>query len=191
MNRFCYIVLFLVIRSAYPDTAEVFSDLTICNKYLYGYLAKPYVIIQKIRASEDTSDLFVVSFRCNLDVCGYDTTKALFALRNQDAVGWVGIIDHFFLVDYGTGPYPRWLSIFDIDDGKKVLDTAYCLDLKKVGKDLMSIWLESADTDFSRCERQKEWEESGFGIAIEEEHYLDLKTLKLYKTAHWRCASRQ
>ena len=153
------------------------------------YVSEDYVVVEKAFHGKSGSDFYVLKMKGNGGSAKRNDT--LFTLKNQENCFFVNMFLDLLFMDYGTGPDSRILRVYDVGDGKKILDTLYTGSIDKVGNDSVAIWLEGGDTALSKCPEYRKWEEHGLGAAIIVEHYFDLKKLKLFKTERWKCYPRQ
>jgi len=192
MYKDSLLLILVIISLAYSDADSLYNNRIQCSKTLVSYSAGSYTILEKLNESTMHSDIIIIPRTAKTEACKFNSCKAVFKLRGQDQEDHGSVLDffdHYLLMDYGTGPEVRLLCIYDITSGKKILDTLYLMPTKRIGKDTVSFWIESADTEFSKCPNKAECD--GIGIAIEVEHYYNLKTQKLHKTANWRCSCRE
>jgi hypothetical protein len=182
--------MLIIVIAAFCSGKKV-SKSVISSASIKTHVFEKYVVFETLHADANATDIIVMDRKYGDNFSKIDTKKAVFVLNNQETGFFSNLFQKYLFMDYGTGPDQRMLSVFDITNGKKVLDTAYSDDIALIGKDTVSIWLESSDTTFSKCKDHEKWKDGGLGTAIIVEHYFNIRTLKFYKTPNWKCVSRQ
>jgi len=165
-------------------------DTAKCGKNSTVFTYSNYVVYEQFNPEKGTNDILVLE-RNKENNCTRNISKAIFVLKEQENGFFINLFQNFIFIDYGTGPDARTLSVYNFKTGKKVLDTPYSDTLIKIGKDSVSIWIESSDTNFTKCAEYQKWKENGLEAGIVVEHYFDLKSLKLYKTQNSKCVAKQ
>jgi hypothetical protein len=111
--------------------------------------------------------------------------------RPNDAAYFLGIFDHWLIVDSGTGPDPRGLSIYDLNTKKKIYDGSYSEPIY-ISHGKLIFWTEIGKADENNCPHFKEWLHNYGGTpAIDGKVEFDFKFLTLQHLSEEKCNPRQ
>lgn len=105
---------------------------------------------------------------------------------------FIGLHEHFLILDVGCCPDGRGLIVFDLSTGMRVLDVPYQdypLEPVLLGRRWLA-YLEDLGETGPACPDAASWEEN-FGTGFEEEVWFDLMTLKVTRSGMIACSSRQ
>lgn len=156
-----------------------------------SHLFVNYIVFELSNADNSATDFFVINRISDEQPKILDTSKSLFALRNQENGYFINLIKQFLFIDYGSGPDNRQLCVFNISTGKKVLSSLYSDSISLYGSDSVSIWIPSNDTSFEKCSEYKTWKENGLDAVILVQHFLNLNSQAINKSANWKCEPKQ
>jgi hypothetical protein len=109
-----------------------------------------------------------------------------------DAGWFIGLYEHFLILDVGCCPDGRGLIVYDLSTGRRVLDVPYQdypLEPVLLGRRWLA-YLEDLGETGPPCPEAASWEKD-FGTGFEEEVWFDFKTLKVTRSGMITCSSRQ
>ncbi|MCA9357864.1 hypothetical protein KC902_01245 [Candidatus Kaiserbacteria bacterium] len=123
--------------------------------------------------------------------CEYSVDAGDFVIESEGPDYLFALEGNHLLVDSGTGPAPRGLTVYDLLTETKVFDDSY---LGPVGiKDgQVTYWTTSAtEASESNCPEYSEINNNYLTPAIDDHVMLDLATLSKIKLGDSRCSARQ
>lgn len=112
--------------------------------------------------------------------------------RGEDcATFYLGETQQYLLLDTGTAPPPRMLSVLDISLGTTTYTGLYNRPVE-IGEGTFTFWqpVDEAPTA-QNCPDLAEWESNGLGAGMERRVTLDLETLEIRDLGEERCSARQ
>jgi hypothetical protein len=123
--------------------------------------------------------------------CVYKVESGDFELLNQEATYFLAFTNNFLVLDSGTAPEPRGLTIYDLRNRQKVFTDSYARPFSALG-DTITYWspIETVPTEKS-CPNVKLYTEQGLGAVIEDNVSLDLATLTKTVLPGSRCVATQ
>jgi putative hemolysin len=112
--------------------------------------------------------------------------------RGEDCTNfYIATVGHYILLDTGTAPPPRMLSVLDLSLGTTTYTDMYNQPTE-VGSSTFSYWRPVATKPTTaNCPDLATWTSQGLGAGLERHVTLDLSTLKLSDLGEQRCAARQ
>jgi hypothetical protein len=111
--------------------------------------------------------------------------------KPNDSAYFLGIFDHWLIVDSGTGPDPRGLTIYDLNTKKKIYECSYS-DPIYINHGKLIFWTEIGKADENNCPHFKEWLHNYGGTpAIDGKVEFDFKFLTLQHLSDEKCNPRQ
>lgn len=127
---------------------------------------------------------------CHLPDGHFCEEWALF--RGEDCTTfYLDAVGHYVLLDTGTAPPPRILSVLDLALGTTTYNGQYNRPIQ-VGDGTFTFW-QPIDTKptAANCPDLAEWQAQGLGAGIERHVRLDLATLAITDLGEQRCSARQ
>lgn len=184
MNRSCWISAVLGCMAAASTWAQ---DSAQCEQ------SDRYRIVMVAPGAEEVGTHFLIqrmSPETAAAPCSYAPQSGDFEIRNEDAEYFLGLHGDRLILDSGTGPEPRGLIIWDLQQRAKVYTDRYAE--AQLDQGVLTYWLETGAGDDQRCPEAREWRAMGLGdgVAIETQVSLRLDDLTLTHSSHTRCAVR-
>jgi putative hemolysin len=104
---------------------------------------------------------------------------------------YLGTTGHFILLDTGTAPPPRILSVLDLSLGTTTYTDQYHTPTS-IGDGTFTYWRPiAAKPTAANCPDLKTWQAQGLGAGLERHVTLNLATLTLTDLGQQRCTARQ
>ncbi len=112
--------------------------------------------------------------------------------RGEDCTTfYIATVQHYVLLDTGTAPPPRMLSVLDLSLGTTTYTDQYNQPTE-VGTSTFSYWQPiSTKPTAANCAELATWQSQGLGAGLERHVVLDLATFKLTDLGEQRCSARQ
>lgn len=128
--------------------------------------------------------------------CSYSAGINDFEIKNKYATYFLALTDNFLVLDSGTAPPPRGISIYNLNSRKEVYSGLYSFfdnshDISASG-DVLTYW-EPTDkaVTIENCPEMNDWISHGLGAGIEALISFDLSTLTKKELGQYRCSARQ
>jgi putative hemolysin len=152
-----------------------------------------YFVVEKSRAPEVGSDILVKrKASASEDIaCAYAPTEGDYVLSGLDAT-YVEVLEgEFLILDSGTAPDPRGLSVYDLSKEREIYTDRYSKPIE-LKNGTFTYW-QPVDTvpTVQNCPELANWQASGLGAGIERHVSLNLATLKVTPLGETRCSARQ
>lgn len=170
-----------------PPTKITGADGSECHD------SSAYFVITKGRGSEVGSDILVKRKTSPVQQpeCAYKKAAGDIEIADADAAYFLGLTGDYLLLDHGTAPPPRGLTVYDLKQGKEVYSDRYN-NPSAVGEGTFTYWQPTKTTPTAEnCPDLATWTSQGLGAGIERRVTLDLATLKLTDLGETRCSARQ
>lgn len=153
-----------------------------------------YFVITTEKVSPYGSPDFLIKYKKEKNQsipCKYDVGKTDFEIKNQEMTNLLTMSDNFLVLDSGTAPLPRAISIYNLNTRKKVYSGLYSMPMNTY-KDTLTYW-EPTDIKITEenCPESKEWLKNGLGAHIESHITLDLTNLIKKELGEYRCSMEQ
>ena len=154
-----------------------------------------YFAIQKDNADAPGSDI-VIKKKSASDqqiACAYSAAPGDFELKNLEAEYFLAFAGNFALIDGGTGPEPRGLTVYGISSRKQVFADQYAKPVTEEGN-VISYWSPSAEkATAANCPDIAQNASEGLQSIIELRVSVDLSVSAPVKkpTGEARCALSQ
>lgn len=112
-------------------------------------------------------------------VCETGLTKPYLVVKDSDSQFFNGLVGDKLIIDDGTGPDTRKLTVVDLPT-KKTVFTATVHETGKITGKRFLMFSEPSKTKrpLGECSQAKEWRNSGFSIGWVRQAKLDLRTMK-------------
>jgi hypothetical protein len=127
----------------------------------------------------------------------YNNDQLLGLVKNQIdseiffTYNFLGLEDNYLILDNGTAPYPRGLSIFDLNTEQLVYSDQYSEPLI-ISNSTVSYWSPvDKKVSESNCPKLIDWEAYGFDVGIESYVTIHLNNLSKNYSGEYRCEPRQ
>jgi hypothetical protein len=180
-------IVFLV--SAYSGTADS-SVLSETNQRIECHQSALFSIAIR-EGTDNYIDVLCLKSEFLKGNCFYDSVNALFERKNLEETFFLDFKYPYLLLDAGTGPDPRVLTVIDVSKNRSILDTAYSSPAEFVDSDKIKFWTERKDSSFLKCKEFEKRQADGLGCAVDDEVMFDLRKHTFNKTGKSRCAPRQ
>lgn len=154
-----------------------------------------YVVVTRDRAGsgEVGNDILVKHKTGAQDAvaCAYVVAPGDIELAAPGPTYFLGLTGDYLLLDHGTAPPPRGLSVYDLTVGKEIYSDQYNKPVE-VGEGTFTYWqpITTAPTT-ENCPDLSTWRANGLDAGIERHVTLDLATLQFTDLGDMRCAVRQ
>ena len=112
--------------------------------------------------------------------------------RGQDCTTfYLGTTQHYLLLDTGTAPPPRILSVLDLSVGTTTYTGQYNTPTA-IGEGIFTFWQPTATPPTAaNCPDLSTWHSQGLGAGLERHVTLNLATLEVTDLGEVRCSARQ
>jgi hypothetical protein len=176
-------------------TALVSSSETskVAQNDLACYTSPRYFVITKSNDGE-LATRFLVKLKTNEQQnfpCEYALGNADFEVAEEGPYYFLGLTDHFLLLDFGTAPPPRGLIVYDLDSRKKIFNDQYSQPVEIHGN-TVTYWTPSDRTiTDENCPQHAEYALDGLGANIEAHVSLMLSTAQKKELKEYRCSPTQ
>src|SRR5260221_1127025 len=132
-----------------------------------------YIVVEQGK-EEDAMNYLVTSKSNQIGAsCKNPPKNKDFEIENEGAECFLAIVDNLLILDPGTGPDPRDLSIWNLDSRKEVFSGSYSSPYE-IHTGFMNYWLETGAANQKNCPKLKELAAGGLGAAIETKVRLNL-----------------
>jgi hypothetical protein len=151
-----------------------------------------YFVISKDKTDEVWSDILIKykSSPSQIISCQYSKGSGDFEVAG-DAMYVLALENNFLIIDSGTGPDPRGLTVYDLNTRKKVFEDSYSSPVD-IQNNVINYWTDSTKTATEKnCPDLKEWQADGLGAAIDAHVSLNISTLTKTDLGEYRCSARQ
>jgi putative hemolysin len=152
-----------------------------------------YFVVEKSRAPEVGSDILVKRKASASDdlACVYAPAEGDYVLSGLEATYIEALEGDFLILDNGTAPHPRGLSVYDLANKQEVYTDRYNQPTE-LADGAFTYW-QPTDTvpTVQNCPELANWQAGGLGAGIERHVSLDLATLKVTPLGETRCSARQ
>lgn len=123
--------------------------------------------------------------------CEYAKAPGDLEMSISGPIYFLGITGNFLLLDSGTAPHPRGLTVYDITKEQDVYTDQYNVPTDIEG-DTFTYWQPAeVPVTVSNCPDLVEWTKNGLSGSLERHVSLDLTTLKVKDLGQTRCSARQ
>lgn len=157
------------------------------------YDGNQYFVLTKERDSDVGEDILVKRKDTPTQTlpCAYSVAPGDIELAEEGPTYYLGLTGVFLMLDHGTAPPPRGLTVYDMKKGKEVYADQYNQPFE-TSDGTFTYW-QPTDTKptTANCPDLAQLEESGLGAGIERHVRLDLATLKVTDFKEIRCSARQ
>ena len=155
--------------------------------------AKYFIVSKRLTESVGSDILIKYKTSVNQNIsCKYDKEDQDFEIKNNDGAQYVFALENnFLIIDEGTGPEPRGLTIFDLTKRQMVYNDSYSKPVT-IKNNKISYWSNtSEEATNENCSNLELNNSRGLGSAIDTYVILDLKTMSKTDTGQHRCSERQ
>lgn len=150
-----------------------------------------YFVMSK---NSDILSDFLVKYKTSKDqfiLCSYVVEETDFELKDQAATYFLALTDNFLILDSGTAPDPRGLTVYDLNSRKKVYTDTYSKPISTL-KDVITYWNPTEEKATNEnCPNLRQYLAGGLGAGIEALVSLDLSHLTKKELGEYRCSPRQ
>ena len=124
--------------------------------------------------------------------CEYVKEKSDVEILNHESANFIIALEgKYLLLDSGTGPDPRGLSVYDLEKQKEIFSDKYSQPVE-VGNLAVSYWTESSvKANKDNCPDFFKYQSYGGSSAIDKHVKLDLSTLVKKDLGETKCSYRQ
>lgn len=123
--------------------------------------------------------------------CNYLVDEADFEIKGLGATYVYALTDNFLLLDTGTAPTPRKITVYDLNMRKEVYNDFYSTPTS-TKDDSLTYWTRvDEEVTITNCPEVDTWAASALGATIEAEVTLDLSTLTKKDLGERRCSPLQ
>lgn len=152
-----------------------------------------HVVIEREREDSAGQD-FLAKAKASPDAkipCAYQVAKGDYEIDgSEDEYFFLGLQDHFLLLDGGTGSV-RSLVVHDLNTRKKVFEASTSGEDTQVTGQGVTFWMQTGEGNAKNCKPFKQFSKSGLGAAIETRVTFDFASLQLQKSAQTHCVATQ
>jgi hypothetical protein len=146
------------------------------------------------RSENDSGTDFLVKYKTSnnqIMPCSYIVEKTDFELKDQAATYFLALTDDFLILDSGTAPDPRGLTVYNLNSRKKVYTDSYSKPIS-IQNDTMIYWspIEEKVTN-ENCPEISQYLANGLSAGIEARVSLSLSNLIKKELGEYRCSPRQ
>lgn len=154
------------------------------------YTFPGYTLITRARDAAVGEDILIKHTDEDIP-CVYEKSSGDIELASAEAVYALTIIGDTLLLDEGTAPPPRGLSVYDLTKGEIVYTDRYNTPIEE-GSGTFTYW-QPIDTKptAENCPDLAMLEQNGLGAGIERRVTLTLETLEVVDLKEVRCSPRQ
>lgn len=154
------------------------------------YTFPGYTLITRARAAAVGEDILIKHTDEDIP-CVYEKVSGDIELASAEAMYALLIIGDKLLLDEGTAPPPRGLSVYDLAKGEVVYTDRYNTPTEE-GSGTFTYW-QPIDTKptAENCPDLAMLEQNGLGAGIERRVILTLETLEVVDLKEVRCSPRQ
>lgn len=169
---------------ASQESATVSEPGVVCKEF------PGYVVITRERGAAVGEDILVKRTSGTVP-CAYKKVEGDFELADESATYVLSIIGDALLLDEGTAPPPRGLSVYNLTTGSLVYSGQYNTPVEE-GVDTFTFWQPIAATPTAKnCPDLANLESMGLGAGIETRVALNVKTGAVTDLGETRCSARQ
>ncbi len=166
-------------------TGAVAEDKTVCHE------SPSYLVVEGPTGEVGTNFLVKYKSKTGLPIkCEYAVRDGDFEIKNEWAEYFLALQNNLLILDSGTGPDPRGLVIWNLENRKKVYSGTYS-EPYEVKPGYLEFWTETAKATEDNCPEKKEWEAGGLGAGIDTRVTLSLADFSVTRSSQTRCSSRQ
>jgi hypothetical protein len=125
-------------------------------------------------------------------VCEYVVEEGDYIIPVSENSFLFGMVENYLLVDSGTAPGPRGLSVYDLENnGERYYGDTYMRPVTIEGT-VINYWTTTEiEATADNCEKFDEWRAGLLGAGIDERVSIDLATLEFTQFGEQRCTARQ
>jgi len=174
---------------------EKASPLSVADLYYPCQSSDGFVVYEISRDMEVGSDFIVQKNASDMVAgksCSYFEKPDDYVLADFDASYLETVYKNLLVLDSGTGPGPRGLSVYDLSKRETVFEGSYMSSSLEIEGSKLTYW-EPVDrlADVENCPVFEENVGYGLGSGFEERVTLELTTLLLERTGQVKCSARQ
>ena len=123
--------------------------------------------------------------------CVYNVGIGDYELKHLDAGYFLGLVSHFIILDFGTGPPPRSLEIDDLNSRREVFTDGYSIPIS-INDNSLTYWSPTSTIPtIANCPDLNTYNEEGLGAEIETQVTVNLTDLTRKELGNYRCAVTQ
>ncbi len=163
----------------------VAEEKTVCHE------SPAYLVVEGPTGEVGTN--FLIKYKSKADSkikCEYSVQDGDFEIKNEWAEYFLALQNNLLILDSGTGPDPRGLIIWNLNDHKKVYSGTYS-EPYEIKPGYLEFWTETEKATEANCPEKKEWEAGGLGAGIDTRVTLNLADFSITRSSQTRCSSRQ
>ncbi len=154
----------------------------------------PNYFIASRSAADSMGTDFLVTYKADANQqipCAYNVSNGDFQISDAQATYFLGLTDNFLVLDSGTAPEPRGLTVYDLNRREKIYTDRYASPIA-IQSGTITYWSPTAEqaTD-ENCPMRAEYLPEGLGVEIETYVTLSLSTLAKKETGEYRCSPVQ
>lgn len=188
----------LCIANGGSDRTPNYNTLKVCildNKlYEENCVSNDKYFIIEDSLKDSTGANHLVKFKTNPNQnfdCKYVVEKGDFEIKNEGADYILALENDFLIMDSGTGPDPRGLTVYNLNLRKKVYEDSYSQPVN-IQNNVIDYWVGTKKTvTGENCPESKKWEEGGLGSVINTHVSLNFTTLIKKELGDYNCSSTQ
>ncbi|HET8575222.1 MAG TPA: hypothetical protein VFM02_03585 [Candidatus Paceibacterota bacterium] len=157
------------------------------------YQNAQYFVVSKPHGDFPGNDILIKSKRTGENVsCEYVKESGDFEISHSDEADSVlALTGHFLILDSGTAPDPRGLSVYDLQNDQKTYTGKYSKPVQ-VSSGSLTFWEPTdAEPTEENCPDLKQYQTNGLGAEIEKQVSLSLNTLAKDDLGPERCQAVQ